>query len=518
MMDGSYHAVSRGGASVSLAEEMPPIYQQALQGTCVTSATTALLEYYGDCRTRLSVQFLHAATKEIERAGLERNLASLRAGGPLDSGFEVVFHAELQQLRLLADANGGMDVPAVRPYLDRFVDGARTRFVHAPGCLLMSCFKAVETSGVCRYSLWPYASARATPVFGQDASGELVFPPGTREDAAKRRVMHGLYQLGTPNNVDEIRGILAGANGRRPMPVVVTVDFFAECDGETYTFPGVENDAEGHLVSKNAWQGRHGLLVVGSVDSPDYMGGGYFLIRNSLGESWGNRGYGKLPYAYLECFALEAGTILQDRIDYEGDGYGGQRAHPEEKPAKKQRLGRRIAVNGIAALALVVGTISIGIIFDDPLGLRRRPKNPSIALESEHPSAGEESSPQNPAVTNVAVEAALEQGPRQTAPESSVTYKVFFSCEANDERKALRTALASEGVPFVVEFMQQRLETVLAVRITLTGEDLVGPLAEVLSKSYEGPRREYWSDVATLVRLRRIYMVRDSLRRWSGGR
>ena len=62
---GGYQGVARSGRgprSVSLVSLMPPVYQQALQGTCVANAVTALLEYHDDLRTRLSVQFLFAAT------------------------------------------------------------------------------------------------------------------------------------------------------------------------------------------------------------------------------------------------------------------------------------------------------------------------------------------------------------------------------------------------------------------------------------------------------------------------
>ena len=313
----------RPPASVSLVDRMPPVvYQQALRGTCVANAVTALLEYYGDCKTRLSVQYLYSATKEIEREGLERNLAHVRTGEPLDAGFESVLHAQLQQLRLLAKANGGMDSPAVQPYLQRFEDGVRARFEEEGGNLMRSCFKAVETKGVCRHALWPYAAAPATPVFGKPEA--VVFPPGTHEDAQKRRILSGLYLLGTPNNVDEIRGILAGVNGRRPMPVCVTVDTFDGCDGGTFAFPATR-EVDGRLASEAPWQGRHGLLLVGYVDEAAYAGGGYFIVRNSYGEEWGEDGYGRMPYAYLECFALEAGTILQNMVDYAGDGYDGMR-------------------------------------------------------------------------------------------------------------------------------------------------------------------------------------------------
>lgn len=386
MKGGGYQGVARaacGHRSVSLVNRMPPVYQQALQDTCVPNAVTALLEYYyGPRRPPLSVQFLFAATKEVERNALELNFVHLRKGQPLDVGFESFYHRELNQLRMLAAANGGMAASAVQPYLAQFEAGVRERFAAAPGCLLVSCFQALEEYGVCRRDLWPQARVQTPSLFGSRASGRMDFPPGTREEARKRRITYGLYRLGTPNNVDEIRNILAGANRRRPMPVVVTVDFFGGCDGETYAFPETEVNAEGHLVSVNAYEGRHGLLIVGYMDSSAYAGGGYFIIRNSLGAGWGNRGYGKLPYAYLECFAREAGTIQQDLIDYEGDGYGGQLLGEKRAPGTGRRARRMWLVNGLVALALVAGTVAVEVCLDDPLGLRRLKPPPAPAEEA----------------------------------------------------------------------------------------------------------------------------------------
>ncbi len=362
MRDGRYHPTlfaRRPPASASLRDKMPPVvYQQALRGTCVANAVTAMLEYYGDCKVRLSVQYLYAATKEVELAGLERNLANVRSGAPLDPKFEAAFHPQLQQLKMLAAANGGMSSPAVQPYLQRFEDGLRTRFREEGGSLLQSCFSVVETRGVCRHALWPYAAAPSTPVFGRRDSAP-VFPPGTNEDALKRRVLTGLYLLGAPNNVDEIRGILAGANGRRPMPVCVTVDTFDGCDGETFAFPEAR-DSDGQLASTPRWNGRHGLLLVGYVDELAYAGGGYFVVRNSYGEGWGDGGYGKMPYSYLECFAIEAGTILQDMVDYVGDGYDGLCGKPPETgdnfaQRKEPRQGF-LWVNLLVAAMLVAAT------------------------------------------------------------------------------------------------------------------------------------------------------------------
>lgn len=498
---GGYQGVARaacGRRSVSLVDRMPPVYQQALQGTCVPNAVTALLEYYyGPRRPPLSVQFLFAATKEVERNALELNFVHLRKGQPLDAGFESVFHKELNQLRMLAAANGGMAAPAVQPYLAQFEAGVRERFAAATGCLLESCFRALKEYGVCRNELWPYARVQTTPVFGSSASGRMDFPPGTREEARKRCFTYGLYRLGTPNNVDEIRNILAGANRRRPMPVVVTVDFFEGCDGETYAFPETEVNAEGHLVSVNAYEGRHGLLIVGYVDNSSYAGGGYFLIRNSFGEAWGNRGYGKLPYAYLECFALEAGTILQDLIDWDGDGgllgaAGGGDAAPR---SRKILWG----VNATVALALVAGTIAVGAYFDDPLGLRRTKSVPPSAPPP--PAAVPE-----PAVPAVAPSPA-ETPEEEAAPQKLFTYKAYFSCGSVEVRRALRTAFASEGVPFWVEFPVQNLETVLAIHVKMPEGNPCKALEQVLKSYYAGPGREFWTNTEALVNGRALYIL-----------
>ncbi|MGN0852589.1 MAG: C1 family peptidase [Kiritimatiellia bacterium] len=372
MRDGRYRpsALTRQAAArVSLVDRMPPVYQQALRGTCVANAVTALLEYYGDCKVRLSVQFLYVATKDLEREGLERNLARVQAGEPPDPPFEAVFHSRLIQLRMLADANGGMQSPGMRPYLQRFLDGAREAFLNDGGTLLSSCFRVVETQGICRYRFWPTSTVHATLMFG--TAQRTKCPPGAREDALKRRVVAGLYLLGTPNNVDEIRGILAGANGRRPMPVAITASCFAGCDKGDFRLPRMERDAAGAWVAVEPRTGVHGLLIVGYEDDVRMPGGGFFVVRNSYGEEWGSRGYGRMSYAYLECFALEAGTILQDLVDYEGEGYVA--APPSRRKARPPFL-LRLVPNLLIGLLIVLLTVWARARFE----AARRGRTPAV--------------------------------------------------------------------------------------------------------------------------------------------
>ena len=150
MRDGRYRAPERTRSvpsATTLVSKMPPVYEQALRGTCVANAVTAMLEYYEDCKMRLSVQYLFAATKQVERAGIERNLSRLRLSEPLDPEFENALHKKLLQLRMMAEANGGINSPVMRPYVTQFEETVRARYESMEGSLLRSCFNVLEYRG-----------------------------------------------------------------------------------------------------------------------------------------------------------------------------------------------------------------------------------------------------------------------------------------------------------------------------------------------------------------------------------
>ncbi len=61
-------------------------------------------------------------------------------------------------------------------------------------------------------------------------------------------------------------------------------------------------------------KGGHAMLFVGYQDDGNTPGGGYFILRNSWGESWGKnspygKGYGTLPYEYMSQYGKSAYTI-----------------------------------------------------------------------------------------------------------------------------------------------------------------------------------------------------------------
>ncbi|MDF1657657.1 MAG: C1 family peptidase [Verrucomicrobiales bacterium] len=58
----------------------------------------------------------------------------------------------------------------------------------------------------------------------------------------------------------------------------------------------------------------HSVLLVGFVDHGRYPGGGAFLFQNSYGSSWGNNGYGIMPYAYAQKFTNDAIALRKEEL------------------------------------------------------------------------------------------------------------------------------------------------------------------------------------------------------------
>lgn len=309
--DGKYTGYNRCADyphAISLTDKFAEAGSQALRNACVANAVTALVEYYEDGKNRLSAQYLIEATRLSEQAWLQRNLELLTKGLPCEADFAVAFEGPVAQIKMLVAANGSKSAVA-ESFVASFGKQLAQRLNADNGTRIRRAFEALEKYGICRFRLWPYANLASV---ADVADGS--FPPGAHEDARKHRVMNGLYILRSPNNVDEIRGILSGANGRRRMPVCVGVDVFEGCDDETFAFPSCAADG-----SVATFKGIHEMLLVGYRDDRAFAGGGFFIVRNSWGADWGRDGYGRIPYAYIECFCREAGTILQDLVDYVGE-------------------------------------------------------------------------------------------------------------------------------------------------------------------------------------------------------
>lgn len=265
----------------SLVDQMPAVVRQGSRDTCAAAAAVVLADYRFGAGTRLSVQYLFVETAKREQEWMARNISALRNGGDPDDSFKTTYPIQLKELELVREAAGaGSDEE--RSFLDVFESCQNKRL---RGQSLRRCLETLAESGVCRNSLWPY-----DPNATDRAAVEL--PEGTGDDARQRRIARrSIYMLSSPGNVDEVKGLVCGLNGRLPAPVAVTL-----------SAADPKRDPLGHA-----------MVVVGYEDDPMNPGEGWFLLQNSWGTEWGDGGYGKIPYAEFSRRCVEAGALVAPR-------------------------------------------------------------------------------------------------------------------------------------------------------------------------------------------------------------
>lgn len=311
---------------------MPKVYDQASRGTCAANAATALMEYYHGGKHRFSVQYLYERMKRAERDAYREAAVEI-------INDKIVSDPDIREYANYIRSDGESEADlAVRLYNKRIeMDGGSTaKYV----------FKVLEKYGICTYDIWPYSREQLDHLDLVTDVNNRYLPDGADDDAKRFRLNDKYYLFPSPNNVEEIKNYLCGLR-YKPMPVFVGVRLFSGPDGKTLseeggiarlpkivyveiakvcgeidadavkktfsvisTDPDTAETVEKLSVLDSHSSGGHAMLLVGYVDDDSVVGGGYFIVRNSWGEEWGENGYGKLPYAYVELFATSAATIL----------------------------------------------------------------------------------------------------------------------------------------------------------------------------------------------------------------
>jgi C1A family cysteine protease len=136
------------------------------------------------------------------------------------------------------------------------------------GCSIRDAIKCVAKDGVCDEEEWPYNISRFTE------------KPTTHcyTDALLHRIV-SYHRISTILN--DMKSCLAEG-----YPFIMGVTIYENFPMETST--GIIPMPSGQSI------GGHAMLVVGYDDDM-----GRFIIRNSWGEKWGDKGYGYIPYEYL---------------------------------------------------------------------------------------------------------------------------------------------------------------------------------------------------------------------------
>jgi len=144
----------------------------------------------------------------------------------------------------------------------------------AEGTTIRMAMKVIKTKGVCREKFWPYSPHQKTKA----QKGAVI-------DAKKFCVLSYARIL----NLNELRLSLYSKG-----PCVIGVEVF---EGFMRTKTGIIP-----LPRKNeSALGGHAICAVGYDDQKKLI-----KFKNSWSKEWGKKGFGFLPYSYIERYMMDA--------------------------------------------------------------------------------------------------------------------------------------------------------------------------------------------------------------------
>lgn len=153
------------------------------------------------------------------------------------------------------------------------------------GAQIRDGVKSVNKLGVCPETEWPYVATPADPntnVWPPNAVPAQRPTPGCYKDALNHQVVS--YQRVNPD-LAQMKGCLAAG-----YPFVFGFTVYDAFESAAVAQSGVLNLP----TSAEQVVGGHAVLAVGYDDVAQR-----FIVRNSWGAQWGQKGYFTIPYAYL---------------------------------------------------------------------------------------------------------------------------------------------------------------------------------------------------------------------------
>ncbi len=140
------------------------------------------------------------------------------------------------------------------------------------GAMIRDGIKSVARQGACPEEMWPYVIANFTEK-----------PPARCYDVAAQNKVKSYQRL--PQNLTFMKACLASG-----YPFVFGFTVY-----ESFESPEVAQTGVAPMPSPTEQVlGGHAVLAVGYDDATQR-----FIVRNSWGEGWGQKGYFTMPYAYL---------------------------------------------------------------------------------------------------------------------------------------------------------------------------------------------------------------------------
>ncbi len=155
--------------------------------------------------------------------------------------------------------------------------------------------EVLQAQGICPEPVWSYNPKKVA-----DNEGQGPAPADAQEAAAAYKIAKG--ELLQARWVDSMKQTLAAGK-----PVAFAVPVYRYW----LTEPAKSTGDVRMPLSNEQTIGGHAMAMVGYQDDPSVPGGGYFMIRNSWGETWAKdsalgAGYARLPYQFISQFGRSA--------------------------------------------------------------------------------------------------------------------------------------------------------------------------------------------------------------------
>ena len=154
------------------------------------------------------------------------------------------------------------------------------------GCCIHDVIQGVVTYGIVAETEWPYIESQFATV-----------PPDSVYADAKKDLVIDYASLETE---EEVKQCLAA--GYR---VVFGTSLFESFEGEDVAASGIVKMPE--IEGFDACIGGHCMVIVGYNDEKQC-----YIVRNSWGTGWGDKGYCYIPYEYIRTYASDFWDIRSD--------------------------------------------------------------------------------------------------------------------------------------------------------------------------------------------------------------
>jgi purine nucleosidase len=214
----------------------------------------------------------------------------------------------------------GEYVPLSVEYLNWASNKVTGKFID--GSYFSDAVAAIREYGICRESLLPYSRSGSI--------GEDDCPLSAVQDAKTRRnidivwIKH--WDVNNGMSAAQIRQVKANLEKGHP----VAIGFRWPKNDKRYR--RTENGVMVIPPEEGVFDG-HSVIIVGYQDDPDIPGGGCFIFKNSHGEGYGEKGYGRMPYAYAGKYANDGIVLVTEK-----DGQHGQNFVSLEETFRIERL------------------------------------------------------------------------------------------------------------------------------------------------------------------------------------